>query len=228
MTSRAGNIVVPTRGKPTIRAKMPIQWQKIFTPQIIIASVLLIFCTIMIVVCLLNPGTKEVSVTSAVENMAPLDAITPKDRVVQKFTADDDCAKFGLYYANFSDYIQGGNLHIDVTNSQEETTTFTYDIGGTFDNSFLYLDYPLKKGETYVVNIYVSDGARGVTFFTTMADNYDAKLTINGHVEDFSIIMTFNNYVEDIFAAWYYVLFATLIMCYLVLKIDRSVYGRKA
>ena len=215
---------MPTKAKIIKNAKL----QKIFTPQITIATALIIFCVIMAVVCLLNPGTKEVSVTSPVENMKPLDAITPKEHVVQKFTSDGDYTKFGLYYANFSNYIQGGNLYISIENSQGETTNFSYNIGGIFDNSFLYINYPLKKNETYTVTIHISDDAEGITFFTTTTNNYNAVLKINKQTVNSSIIMVFNNSVRDAFAMWYYIMAIALISCYIVLKIDKDAYVKKA
>lgn len=220
---------MPIKAKTTIKTRKlakPTRWQKIFTPQIIIAVVLCAFCTIMAVVCFLNPGTKETSVTSPVENMTPLDAITPKDCVVQKFTSDDNYTKFGLYYANFSNYIQEGNLHISIENPQKEKTDFTYNIGGLFDNSFLYIDYPLEKDETYIVTIRISD-AEGITFFTTTASNYSATMTINKQAEDASIIMAFVTEIKDSFSAWYFVMAVALDLCYIVLKVDRSVYDKK-
>lgn len=199
-------------------------WQKIFTPQIIIASVASLFCIVMVIVCLLNPGTKTVSVASPVENLKPLDAVKSKDRLVQQFTSDGDYVRFGLYYANFSNYIQGGKLHVDVQKSHGEVVQFTYDIAGAFDNSFLYVNYPLEKDEIYKVTIYTTDGAEGITFFTTSISSYSAKLTFNNTPLSSSIIMAFVSETKDSFAAWYYVMALALIACYIVLKIDKDVY----
>lgn len=216
---------MPTKAKAAAKAKNhPARWRKIFTPQIIIAGAASLFCIVMTIVCLLNPGTKTVSVTSLVENLKPLDAVKPKDRLVQQFTSDGDYVRFGLYYANFSNYIQGGKLHVDVQKSHGEVVQFTYDIAGAFDNSFLYIDYALEKDEVYTVTVYITDGAEGITFFTTTADNYHAKLALNKTPLSSSIIMTFVSETKDSFAAWYYVMALVLLTCYIVLKIDKDVY----
>lgn len=215
---------MPTKPKA---AQQQISWRKIFSPQIIICTVLCIVCLIMAVVCVLIPGTKEISVTSPVEDMEVLDAITSDQRVVQKFTSDDNYTKFGLYYANFGNYVQGGDLYIDVKNSKQETSSFTYRISNIADNGFLYINYPLEKNETYNVDIHISSEAQGITFFTTAAKNYDATMSINNHLEDRSIIMAFSNETKDIFSAWYYILAISLIMCYMALTVDRSIYDKK-
>lgn len=219
---------MPTKTKtPRNLKKQRIDLQKIFTPRIIVCITLCILCLVMVVVCVSNPGTKEVSVTSPVENMQALDAVTSKQRIVQRFTSDDNYTKFGLYYANFGDYIQSGNLHIDVENSKQETISFTYRINGIADNGFLYINHPLEKDEIYKVSIHASDEVRGITFFTTTAKNYDAAMSINNQPEDYSIIMAFNNETKDVFSAWYFILVIVLIMCYMTLTIDRSIYDRK-
>jgi len=183
----------------------------------------------MIVVCLLNPGRKEASATSLIENRQPLEMVVPGDQLIQEFTADDDYARFGLYYANYSNYAQGGELHIDVEDSSKETTNFTYKIGGIFDNTILYIDYALKQGERYKVTISVDEPAQGITFFTTdAADNYGAKLSRNRQPQDSTIIMTFTQERTDAFSAWYYVMVLSLILCYAVLKLDKDVYVQKA
>ncbi len=216
---------MPTKAKST---KKRIDWKKIFTPPIIICAILCVFCVVMVVICLLFPSTKEVSVTSSVENMKALDAITPKDQLVQEFTSDGDYTRFGLYYANFSNYIQGGELHIDIKNPSGEVNKFTYNIGGVIDNTFVYVDYPLSKDMVYTISIYITGTAQGITFFTTTANNQGAKLTENGQLQKSSIIMSFVNERTDYFAAWYYFLAFALVLCYAVLKVDKDLYVKKS
>lgn len=219
---------MPTKAKTVSKPQKLDKWHKIFTPQIIIAAILCIFCTIMAIVCLLNSRTKEISVTSPVENMKPLDAITPKDCIEQKFTADNDYTRFGLYYANFANYIQGGTLHIDIVDSSGTKMQSGRNIAGILDNSFLYFDYPLQKDETYTITIYLTDNAQGITFFTTTADNYDAELFLNKNPQSSSIIMAFTTETKDSFAAWYYVMIIALTLCYIVLKINKDAYAEKS
>lgn len=218
---------MPTKAKNSADTKHPTKWQKFFTPQITISILLCVFCAIMAVVCFINPGTKEISHTSPVENMKSLEVITPKDQIVQKFTSDNDYVSFGLYYANFSNYIQGGKLHVDIGNSNKSIEKFTYDISGAIDNTFLYIDYPLQKDETYTLTIYLTD-AQGITFFTTTADNYHATMSRNQQTQPVSIIMSFVTTSKDSFAAWYYIMAIALILCYVVLKIDKDVYAQKS
>lgn len=218
---------MPTKAKTKITRKtqMPTKWQKIFTPQIIIATVLCVFCAIMTVVCLLNPGTKEISVTSPVENLDTIGAITPRDLAIQTFTSDGDYSSFGLYYANYSNYIQGGKLHIEIEDSSGEKSEFTYNISGIIDNSIMYINYSLQANMNYTIRIHLSDDAEGITFFsTTSAENYNAKLTVNGKTCESSIIMAFSTKVRDSFSAWYYVMAIAFILCYIVLKIDKEAY----
>lgn len=220
---------MPTKAKASRQTSKIAIWRKFFTPPIIFATILGIFCAIMIAICFLNPSTKETSVTATVKNMQSLDAVKPRDRLVQTFTTDDhDYSNFGLYYANFSNYTQGGQLHIDVKNSAGQTEQFTYDIGGIIDNTFLYVDYPLQSQTTYTLIIYVSDDAQGITFFTTTSGDYNTKLVVNKQPQDSAIIMAFVSESPDRFAAWYYVMGLTLIACYVVLKINKDIYGQKA
>lgn len=216
---------MPTRAK-TARAPKR-SWKQIFTPPTVIATFLGAVCVVMIIVSFLNPGTKAVSVTSPVEHMQPMAAITPEDRLVQTFTAADSYSRFGLYYANFGNYMQGGELHIDVRDSKKVTTQFVFNIGGVSDNAFVYVDYPLLKNEAYTVTIYITGTAQGITFFTTTADNYNAQLQRDRKPQDFSIIMSFVSTSPDTFAAWYYIMALALILCYVVLKLDKDVYGQE-
>ncbi len=217
---------MPTKARTAAKTKShTVIWQKIFTPQIIVAGIASLFCIVMMIVCLLNPRIKTISVASPVENLKPLDAVKPKDQLVQQFTSDGDYVRFGLYYANFSNYIQGGKLHVDVQKSHGEAAQFTYDIAGAFDNSFLYVDYPLEKDEVYTVTIYTTDDAEGITFFTTSISSYNTKLTFNNTPLSSSIIMAFVSKTKDSFSAWYYVMALALIACYTVLKIDKDVYA---
>ena len=216
---------MPIEVKATNKTQSFTKWQKIFTPQIIVATVLCVFCAIMAIVCLLNPGTKETSITSPVENMDIIGVITPKDKVVQTFVSDGNYSSFGLYYANYVNYIQGGELLIDVEGSNGESSKFTYDIGGIIDNTIMYVDYPLKENVAYTITIQLSDDAEGITFFSTAStENYEAKLTINKNPRKDTIIMAFATEVEDSFTAWYYVMAIVIILCYIVLKIDRGAY----
>lgn len=205
------------------------QWCKIFNPQIIIATLICVLCIIMAVVCFIKPGTKDVSVTSPVKDLEPLTAITPKDRVSQTFTSDDDYNYFGLYYANYFNYTQNGRLHIDVEDDSGAVSNFSYVISGVIDTSFLYVDYPLQKSETYKITIHVTDDAQGITFFTTTSDNnYSAELHFNKKREPATIIMAFVTEERDVFNAWYYVMIFTLSLCYIIVKVDKDAYVKKA
>lgn len=201
-------------------------WKKNLTPQIVICLILCIFSAVMTVYCFLHPDTKEVSVTSLVEDMKPLDAVTPEDRLVQTFIADDDYSRFGLYYANFSNYIQGGELHIDVRDASGQVANFAYNIGGVIDNTFIYIDYPVSMGETYTLTIYISGTAQGITFFTTMADSYETTLQLNNQPQNSSIIMSFVSQTQDSFKAWYGIMAISLLFCYMSLKVNKDFYDK--
>ncbi len=201
-------------------------WKKSLTPQIVICLILCIFSAAMAVYCFLHPDTKEVSVTSSVEDMKPLDAVTPGDRLVQTFTADNNYSRFGLYYANFSNYIQGGELHIDVRDASGRVANFAYNIGGVIDNTFIYIDYPVNMGETYTLTIYISGTAQGITFFTTMADSYEATLRLNNQPQNSSIIMSFVSQTQDSFKAWYGIMAISLLFCYMSLKVNKDFYDK--
>ncbi len=201
-------------------------WKKNLTPQIVICLILCIFSAAMTAYCFLRPGTKEVSVTSLVEDMKPLDAVTPEDRLVQTFTADDNYSRFGLYYANFSNYIQGGELHVDVRDASGRVANFAYNIGGVIDNTFIYIDYPVNMGETYTLTIYISGTAQGITFFTTMADSYEATLQLNNQPQNASIIMSFVSQTQDSFKAWYGIMAISLLFCYMSLKVNKDFYDK--
>lgn len=219
---------MPTKVKDSTNADKTTGQQGLFTPQIIISVILCIFCTIMTVICLLNPSIKETSVISPVENMLPIKTITPNDKVVQKFISDDNYVRFGLYYANYSNYVQGGNLHINIKDANNEVDEFVYNIGGIIDNTLMYIDYPLQKDETYTITIYITDGAQGITFFATDSDsNFNAELLHNKEPQDNSIIMSFVTEQNDYFSAWYYIMAIAIIMCYIALKINKDAYVKK-
>lgn len=218
---------MPTKAKPHIDTKELTKWRKLFTPPIAIALALISLCLVMTVICFVFPSIQETSVTSPVENLTSLESITPGDKVVQKFTSDGNYTRFGLYYANYSNYYQGGKLHINIKDSHGNSEDFTYNIGGITDNTFMYINHPLEEHETYTLTIHITDGAQSITFFTTTSkDNYDAELLINQKPQTSSIVMAFVSEVEDRFTVWYYIMAISLILCYIVLKIDKDVYAK--
>ena len=221
---------MPTKGKkPQKNRNKPIEWRKIFTPQIKIAAILASICLVMIVACIASPGTKKVSVVSPLQEIAPMEKVTLGDKITQKFTPDSDYDGLGLYYANYTNYVQSGELHVDVESSGERNQ-FAYNIGMLTDNSFFYINQTLKKDKPYTITLYLTGNVEGVTFFTTTeAGPYNVKLSRNGKaVETSALVMAFVTECKDYFATWYFMIILALIACYVALNIKEEVYVQKA
>lgn len=186
------------------------RWQKILTPGICACLIVVVICLVGGIVSVVHPRTKRSANIYTVVNLSSLDQVKPGDILEQRFTVDDDYDSFGLYFANYSRPTHQGKLVLTIQPEGASSTTLERSLGSLLDNSFVYFDYHLNAGTTYILQLHTSDTDSPITFFTSTSDQNPASLSVNGKPSEQHLIMAFTKSQKDIFAAWYFIMGAAL------------------
>ncbi len=182
-----------------------------------ICNIMMICFSFMIIFTLLFPNKKPVTDSFQLKNAEPIGEIKNKDILEQRFLCLQDYQKVGILFANYNKVIDQGNLTIKIIDSKKNTKTQKIKLSMIVDNSYLYIDYPFKKGENYTIQLTTNNANYPITLYTTKSKVKQATFRYNNQKWDRNIALSFMYMKNDYFNIWYYMLFILIVGCYKIL-----------
>lgn len=172
---------------------------------------------IMIIITLFFPSQTPSTKTFKQKDISPIGEIKNNDVLEQKFVCEKDYHKVGILFANYNKIIDKGNLVIKVIDSNKKVQKQEVKLSSIIDNSYLYIAYPFKKGERYLVQLTVKDATDFITLYTTKAEIKNASLSYNGENQENNMALSFMSMKNNYFNIWYYLFGMSIMSCYVIL-----------
>ncbi len=139
-------------------------------------------------------------------------------KLSQKFTPGRDYDFFGIFYPNYQRFIEKGKLFIEVSDSDQFSRHFEYNVSDLKNEAYLYVQCPIKADVQYDLRLWSEGVDRDMGFiFTTVATEDETPLYINNKRQDSTLLMTFVYEQKDYFVVWYFALGITLMAIYITL-----------
>lgn len=152
-------------------------------------------------------------------NVNIIGKLSNKDVVIQEFVSDNNYDAFGFKFANYSQMIFKGNLEIVIKDkTTNKTTVKKVELNEQQDNSYIYVNYNLKKKHNYEIEIK-NNSNKEITFYTARDKNDKTKLYLNDDFQKSDLQMTFRYKEKKYSFIWYYLMALFLYLTYVVLNV---------
>ena len=182
-----------------------------------ICNIIIICFIFMIIFTLFFPNKKPITDAFQLKNAEPIGEIKNKDMLEQRFLCLQDYQKVGILFANYNKVIDHGNLVIKIIDSKKNTKTHKIKLSMIADNSYLYIDYPFKKGENYMIQLTTNNANYPITLYTTKSKVEKASFKYNNQKQNRNIALSFMYMENSYFNIWYYTLSILIVGCYKIL-----------
>ena len=136
------------------------------------------------------------------------------DVVEQKFIADNNYEKIGIYFATMERILTKGKLLITITDENQNVKKQEVKLSKINDNSYYYFKYKFKKNKEYVISIVLENSEYPITMYCIPKEK-NTELKINNKEQETMLALSFAYKEESYFNVWYSAMALALLIGYL-------------
>lgn len=199
------------------------------TPRSVTCLVLLVLLTIgAIISAICLPKQYVTTGTFNTEKASSYHTVSPDDVITHTFIADVSFERIGFLFASDTPHYPNGTIDILISTADQPDALCQQPLPNLVDMTYVYCDYHGSAGSEYQLTITTTDNQLQYGFYiASSAKNPDTTFFINDEPREAVIITAFYNQKPDYFIFWYFIMAAALVICYLILTIDKEAYEPK-